>query len=261
VDGPAFEKLLPDEDVMGLLLAALGHDVDHPGTNNGFQVATASTLAIRYNDVQVLENHHAAITCGLLQNGTPSMVERAEEGKKRRIRQVVVASILGTDMAKHQESVAYLESSNTDLNGFRNSDATLDSATALKLETAVLHCADLAHPALTWSIHKQMSVLMATEFNQQFNEEQRLGLPSLPFMGKNPQNLRELAPVQGGFFQFVAIPLWKALRFYAGGNFLEEVVDNVEANKGRWQKIADGEDVGDDVVFKHPQGHVPTPRS
>ena len=42
--------------VISLLLAAVGHDVDHPGTNNAFMVSTDAQLALRYNDVSVLEH-------------------------------------------------------------------------------------------------------------------------------------------------------------------------------------------------------------
>ena len=36
--------------VLALLVASVGHDVDHPGVNNAFLVATDSPLALRYND-------------------------------------------------------------------------------------------------------------------------------------------------------------------------------------------------------------------
>ena len=55
------DGLLEDIDVLSLLLAAICHDLEHPGTTNAFQVNTASVLALRYNDVSVLENHHTAV--------------------------------------------------------------------------------------------------------------------------------------------------------------------------------------------------------
>ena len=39
--------------LLALLVAALGHDVDHSGQNNAFHVATSSELAIVYNDRSV----------------------------------------------------------------------------------------------------------------------------------------------------------------------------------------------------------------
>ena len=39
-----------------LLVAALSHDLDHPGVNNAFLVNTKDRLATLYNDSSVLEN-------------------------------------------------------------------------------------------------------------------------------------------------------------------------------------------------------------
>ena len=42
-------------EVMGVILAAMAHDLDHPGVNNTFLIATANHLATLY---QVsLQNH------------------------------------------------------------------------------------------------------------------------------------------------------------------------------------------------------------
>merc|ERR1719440_375051 len=51
---------LSKEEELAFFTAALVHDADHPGNNNAWEVATKSELAIRYNDVSVLENHHIA---------------------------------------------------------------------------------------------------------------------------------------------------------------------------------------------------------
>ena len=65
---------LPKLDLLALLLAALCHDIDHPGTTNSFQVMAASPLALLYNDQAVLENHHAATTFTLLSHPSSSIL-------------------------------------------------------------------------------------------------------------------------------------------------------------------------------------------
>lgn len=52
------QKLTPSEK-LSLLVAAIGHDLDHPGFNNAYQVNASTELAITYNDTSPLENHHA----------------------------------------------------------------------------------------------------------------------------------------------------------------------------------------------------------
>lgn len=42
------------------MIASAGHDVDHPGHNNMFEMKNKSVLATIYNDKSVLENHHVA---------------------------------------------------------------------------------------------------------------------------------------------------------------------------------------------------------
>jgi cAMP-specific phosphodiesterase 4 len=42
------------------ILAGACHDVEHPGFNNMFLIENHDKIAINYNDVSVLENHHVA---------------------------------------------------------------------------------------------------------------------------------------------------------------------------------------------------------
>ncbi|KAL8436582.1 hypothetical protein ACSSS7_001614 [Eimeria intestinalis] len=56
----ACKESLSLTEQLGLLLAALAHDVDHPGVNNRSLCEEQHPLAITYNDKAVLENHHAA---------------------------------------------------------------------------------------------------------------------------------------------------------------------------------------------------------
>lgn len=48
-------------DEVAALIAATVHDVDHPGRTNSFLCNAGSELAVLYNDMAVLESHHAAL--------------------------------------------------------------------------------------------------------------------------------------------------------------------------------------------------------
>jgi hypothetical protein len=61
-------EFLPKSEQLALLIAALSHDVDHPGTTNGFQIACDSSVARAHNDQSVLEHHHAFVTFELLRD-------------------------------------------------------------------------------------------------------------------------------------------------------------------------------------------------
>lgn len=58
--------VIKELEALSLLVAALGHDADHPGNDNQFEIDSASSLALCYNDISVLENHHAATTFAVL---------------------------------------------------------------------------------------------------------------------------------------------------------------------------------------------------
>lgn len=54
-----FKNILNDELKFAFCLAAFGHDLDHTGTNNNFEINSGSNLALRYSDKSPLEYHHA----------------------------------------------------------------------------------------------------------------------------------------------------------------------------------------------------------
>ncbi|GMF41400.1 unnamed protein product [Phytophthora fragariaefolia] len=61
-------SVIKELEALSLLIAALGHDADHPGNDNQFEVDSNSALALCYNDISVLENHHAATTFAVLRS-------------------------------------------------------------------------------------------------------------------------------------------------------------------------------------------------
>lgn len=56
------KALLEPLEAAAALVAAAAHDVDHPGTSSAFLCNARHPLAVLYNDVSVLEFHHAALT-------------------------------------------------------------------------------------------------------------------------------------------------------------------------------------------------------
>jgi hypothetical protein len=245
--GSALSEVLSPRDVLALQLAALGHDVEHPGHNNQFLVNRRDKLAIVYNDVSVLENHHASVTVSIV----GELLDSALASTALRFRKVIVTAILGTDMAKHGEAVAWLEGNGLNVKAVREGTLDLDPDVALSFCSVVLHCVDLAHPTMPWEMHKRLSLLIAEEFYSQHQEEVRLGLPAMPFMGKDPADLQSLAPTQVGFIRFVALPVWEALMQTtependADDAMLPEALQRTRINQDSWQCIAEGRDPGE----------------
>lgn len=98
-------------DIFAVVIAALCHDIQHPGNNNAFEQATASdwSKAKSYNvDAGILERHHATITHSLLNaDGTDyDILVGMSAAQKEHFRRQVALIILGTDMGKHPSILA-----------------------------------------------------------------------------------------------------------------------------------------------------------
>ena len=48
-------------DILSIIIAALGHDLGHPGLTNMFHMNDSTEIAITYNDISILENFHASL--------------------------------------------------------------------------------------------------------------------------------------------------------------------------------------------------------
>ena len=94
--------------VLALLVASIGHDIDHPGVNNAFLCNSNAPLAMRYNDQSVLENHHAATTFALLGDKRCNMLATLDDKQRAEARGLMIGCILATDMARHQGMVKEL---------------------------------------------------------------------------------------------------------------------------------------------------------
>jgi hypothetical protein len=47
-------------ELISLYVAACVHDYEHPGVNNVFLSSISDPMALRHNDISVLESHHIA---------------------------------------------------------------------------------------------------------------------------------------------------------------------------------------------------------
>lgn len=107
------DRYLAKSSTLTLLLSALLHDLEHPGTDNAYQVATVSALAIRYNDQSVLENHHCTMALKILQEEDTNLLVNLSSTAKKQFRYELIASIMATDMQSHFLLASELEAFTT----------------------------------------------------------------------------------------------------------------------------------------------------
>lgn len=94
-------------DEAASIIAAAAHDVDHPGKSSAFLSNSDNPLAILYNDMTVLEAHHAALTFKLtLGDERVNIFKNLQRDVYKVIRQNIIDMILATEMTKHFEHLA-----------------------------------------------------------------------------------------------------------------------------------------------------------
>ncbi|KAI7904746.1 uncharacterized protein BX663DRAFT_451381 [Cokeromyces recurvatus] len=104
-------------DLAMLMIAALCHDIGHPGNNNHFEIACQTKRAQRYNNLSVLESYSSQLTLELLDKH--KFLRHVESRSKALgcpmscddFKKSIVETILATDMICHftlQENIHLL---------------------------------------------------------------------------------------------------------------------------------------------------------
>ena len=92
-----------DMETLILLTSCICHDLDHPGYNNIYQINARTELALRYNDISPLENHHCSVAFRVLESKDCNIFHSLPPETFRLVREGIIRCILATDMARHNE--------------------------------------------------------------------------------------------------------------------------------------------------------------
>lgn len=134
--------LLKPFQALTLLISAIGHDVGHPGVNNGFLIVLNAPLAQLYNDRSVLESFHCAAFSQILRRYWPQAFEDTK------MRNLMISSILATDMGLHFDYMKKLSDLQERLHENNSTDGwngrMLEEQTALAC-ALLIKCADISN--------------------------------------------------------------------------------------------------------------------
>jgi high affinity cGMP-specific 3',5'-cyclic phosphodiesterase 9 len=191
-----------------LLVAALAHDLDHPGVNNAFLIKSRHPLAIRYNDISVLESQHASCFFDLINTYPESNVLRdLTDNAWVEARKLIIHAIIHTDMAKHFPLVSrlemYGEADPEDSHGSMSSEED-----RLFLVAMILHAADISNPARSTSVASEWARRVLNEFFLQGDLERQSGSPISTMCDRSETCINS---TQKNFIEFIVAPLYKAM--------------------------------------------------
>lgn len=86
------------------LIASAVHDIDHPGRSSAFLCNSDNSLALLYNDICVLESHHAATTFLLtLSDERVNIFKNLDRDVYKQARFMIIDMILATEMTRHYD--------------------------------------------------------------------------------------------------------------------------------------------------------------
>ncbi|ODN73553.1 hypothetical protein L202_08051 [Cryptococcus amylolentus CBS 6039] len=178
-------ELIRPQDVLAVLVAAMGHDVGHPGLSNAFMKNAKVPLSQVYEDKSVLENMHCMLVVQLLrkhgfgfliESSTPSCLARATESgiDQKGFRKVLYSSILATDMSLHFAWIARLKEFDERL---REGVVGGEEEERVLICQALIKSADISNPSRPIDVSQHWSSVLLEEWAKQASLEHDLSLP------------------------------------------------------------------------------------
>ena len=227
-------------DLLGILIAALGHDLGHPGLTNPFHINSSSELAITYNDVSCLENFHTSKLFRTIRNPETDIFEKLSVQDYKTIRKRMIGNILSTDMANHGKIMTVIKS-RIAINKAENKTKfeLLSGNEKTKFEEQqslfdfLIHAADLAHNTKIFKLSLKWVELLSEEFWLQGDKEKSMNLPVSFLCDREDYNVPQS---QVGFIKGFIMPTFGCLVDIFPT--LKYSLDNAKTNLKKWEKLA-----------------------
>lgn len=224
-------------DLLSIFIAALGHDLGHPGLTNNFHVNASTELAITYNDSSCLENFHCCKLFTILKKDETNIFEKLTVNDYKDIRKRMISEILATDMFYHKKVMSMIQSQLPQIKNDKF-EFTDDKDTMKKEQQSLLdffiHSADLAHNTKLFNISLKWVELLSEEFWLQGDKEKSMGLTVSFLCDRKDTNVPSS---QVNFIRGFILPTFDVLiKIFPTLNY---TVENANNNINEWQKLVD----------------------
>jgi len=226
----SMHKYLCNVDILGILVSALCHDINHPGHSSDFEIKTDSKLSLLYNDVSVLENMHAHETFMLLRREELNIFAKLEVADRKELRKIIINAILATDMTNHKNFTTTLGEKLTVDEAF---DVENSNARQFLVDV-VVHAADISAQVYVWEVAQKWEERINREFVLQVEKERARGITPSSFMAELDQPMKRYKS-QLFFCDIILKPFWKTLAILFPE--LEMCVRQLETNRSNYQEV------------------------
>lgn len=228
--------LLEPFHALTMIIAAIGHDVGHPGVNNLFLVKLNAPLAQLYSDRSVLECFHCAAYTQILRRYWPNAFSHAD------MRKFMINVILATDMGVHAQ---YMDRLKELQQAVAENPRVVDAFDEKKIYDhrdllccLLIKCADICNAARPIDVATRWAAILIDEFANQGEMEKELNMPTCLFGGPPVRNdMKQTAMSQIGFMEMFAGPLFAGMAtLFPTMHF---GIDEIHKNKGIWKSRAE----------------------
>lgn len=224
-------RQLTDLELLCMIIAATVHDVGHPGVRNDFLVNLGTEAAVRYNDMSVNENGHAALAFETLTLQANNFVAHMSLDERRFFRRMVISIVLSTDMSVHDEQLKDLKSKVQE--GGTAVGQWRPEAREVLLRYLV-HTADITNPIRPRPLSQEWSRRIMQEFYAQGDRERGMGMPVSPLCDRETTDWPKSQAV---FLDCVVRPIYETLAPLSprAGAQAQETIDYT---RDQWQANA-----------------------
>lgn len=231
-------------DQLGLLIAAVVHDVGHTNTSNKFHIDAKSPQALLFQNKNILENTHLRIFFSILQKYGSNLFSTFTDNDQEYLYKQITEQVLATDLSDNKNHLNQINLvinelkdtlKNTNINNsnllqditnnhphipqqrnWEQSNTLLPDRQRIELLKQIVKCADVGHPARRQDIHIIQSKYIQDEFcKQSWIEEQnsisgcitKISIPSV-FVTKQstPLHLSQIS-----FIKYIVLPTFELL--------------------------------------------------
>lgn len=170
VQSNPYLSCLGNQELFALYIAAIGHDVGHPGFTNNFMKNAQTPLSVVYDNKSALEQMHYTLLLSIMHHhGLGVLLDPTKRGTS--FRRLLYKTLLATDMSVHAEFMSSFQS-------LLNEPLLDTSKRQVLVCQALIKCADISNPGRPHSVSKQWANALMDEWTRQAQLERHLHLPA-----------------------------------------------------------------------------------
>ncbi|XP_039628148.1 cone cGMP-specific 3',5'-cyclic phosphodiesterase subunit alpha' isoform X1 [Polypterus senegalus] len=234
------KKYYTDLEAFAMVAAAFCHDIDHRGTNNLYQMKSASPLA-KLHGSSILERHHLEYSKTLLEDESLNIFQNLQKRQFETVIHLFEVAIIATDLALYfkkrtmfQKIVDATEKMETEEEQIKY--VTNDPTKKEIIMAMMMTGCDLSAITKPWEVQSKVALMVANEFWEQGDLERTvLEQQPIPMMDRNKAD--ELPKLQVGFIDFVCTFVYKEFsRFHKE---ITPMFSGLQNNRVEWKARAD----------------------